>query len=183
MKLVVLDRDGVINQDSPDYIKAPEEWIPIPGSLDAIASLSNAGWTVTVATNQSGLARGLFSLSQLHAINRRMDDEVRAAGGQLHGIFFCPHGPSDGCACRKPRSGLLQEISLRFDVDLAGVPVIGDSQRDLDAAADAGATPLLVLTGNGERTRLGWEGEPLAPVFDDLADAAAWLLDGEGGAA
>lgn len=179
MKLVVLDRDGVINHDSGEYIKSPDEWVPIEGSIEAIAALSHAGWTVTVATNQSGLARGLFTISQLHAINKKMDDAVRARGGRLHGVFFCPHGPRDDCDCRKPRPGLLREIGLRFDLSLEGLPVIGDSQRDLDAANAVGARPILVLTGNGEKTRAAWsEDEPRPDVFEDLAAAARHLIDG-----
>ncbi len=177
MKLVVLDRDGVINRDSAQYVKSPEEWEPLPGSLEAIAALSHAGWHVTVATNQSGLARGLFPLEQLHAINQKMDSAVRAKGGRLHGVFFCPHGPDDGCDCRKPRAGLLREIGLRFDLTMAGVPVIGDSQRDLDAARAVGAAPMLVLTGNGADTRDGWAAEHEdTPVYDDLAAAAEHLM-------
>ena len=152
MKLVVLDRDGVINRDSSAYIKGPGEWEPLPGSLDAIARLTARGFTVVVCTNQSGLARGLFDTADLARIHGRMDSAVRAAGGRLSGIYVCPHGPDDGCRCRKPESGLLEAVGRRLGVSLAGVPVIGDSARDLEAARRAGARPILVLTGNGRRT-------------------------------
>jgi len=124
-QLLILDRDGVINQDSDDYIKSPDEWVPIPGSLEAIARLSHAGFRIAVATNQSGLARGLFGLETLNAIHRRLRDRVESEGGRIEMIAFCPHGPNDGCNCRKPRPGLLLEFAARFDVDLSAVPFIG----------------------------------------------------------
>lgn len=151
-RVVILDRDGVINEDSDDYIKSLDEWVPLPGSLAAIARLSNAGYRVAIASNQSGLARGLFSLADLLAIHRRLHEAVAAEGGHIEMIAFCPHGPGDGCGCRKPEPGLLTEIGARLGVGLAGVPFIGDSLSDIRAARAVGASPWLVRTGKGERT-------------------------------
>ncbi len=153
MKLVILDRDGTINQDSEQYIKSPAEWKPIPGSLEAIARLTQGGWRIAVATNQSGIARGLFDMSTLNAIHTEMHRAVNLAGGRIDAIFFCPHAADSNCECRKPKPGLLREIASRFGVELDGVPMIGDSTRDVEAAAAAGAQPWLVLTGNGRKTR------------------------------
>lgn len=176
--LIILDRDGVINHDSDQYIKSPEEWVPIPGSLEAISDLCHEGWQVFVASNQSGLARGLFDLPTLHAIHRKMNDAVEEAGGELAGIFFCPHGPDAGCLCRKPAPGLLLDISRRLDRPLKGVPVVGDSLRDLTAAQVVGAQPCLVLSGNGRSTLAAQSSRPLPPgtlIFEDLAEASAHL--------
>jgi D-glycero-D-manno-heptose 1,7-bisphosphate phosphatase len=176
MQLVILDRDGVINEDSDDYIKSPEEWQPIPGSLAAIARLHRAGWRVIVATNQSGVARGLFSTDTLIRIHEKMYRAVNNAGGQIDAVFFCPHVPDDNCQCRKPRPGLLLDIANRLQIDLSGVPAIGDSLRDMQAARAAGATPMLVRTGKGAAT-LGHPGlDPAVPVFRDLAGAVDALL-------
>lgn len=175
MKLVVLDRDGTINHDSDEYIKSPSEWKPIKGSLDAIARLSQAGWRVIVATNQSGMARGLFDVAGLNAIHDAMHRAVVQAGGRIDAIFFCPHAPDAGCECRKPRPGMLREIAERMNVDLAEVPVIGDSLRDLQAAAAAGARPFLVLTGKGRRTCEAGGLPEGTLVFADLAAAAEHL--------
>ena len=164
MKLVILDRDGTINQDSDQYIKSPSEWTPIPGSLPAIARLNQAGWRIAVATNQSGIARGLFDMAALNAIHAEMHRAVNLAGGRIDAIFFCPHAADSGCECRKPRPGLLREIASRMDVGLAEVPMVGDSLRDLEAAAAAGARPWLVLTGNGSSTD-GPQPSP-SPTFD-----------------
>jgi len=175
--LVILDRDGVINEDSDAFIKSPEEWRPIPGSLEAIARLHQAGYRVVVATNQSGLARGLFDLATLHRIHARMVRSVQAHGGHLEAIFFCPHGPDDDCACRKPRPGLLLEAARRLDRSLAGVPMVGDSLRDLQAARAAGARPVLVRSGKGERTlEAGDLGPEPPPVHADLAAFVDHLL-------
>jgi D-glycero-D-manno-heptose 1,7-bisphosphate phosphatase len=152
MKLVILDRDGVINEDSKDYIKSPEEWHPIPGSLPAIALLNQQGYTVVVATNQSGLARGYYNEDMLNAIHHKMHEAVKAINGKIDHIFFCPHGPTDNCDCRKPKPGLLHQIAAHYNIALDNVPYIGDSYRDLEAAQSAGATPILVLTGNGRKT-------------------------------
>ena len=147
MKLVILDRDGVINEDSDDFIKSPAEWRPIPGSLEAIVKLKHAGFRVAVASNQSGLARGLFDYDTLFAIHDKMTRMLADIGTQLDGIFFCPHGPDDGCACRKPGTGLLDDIARRFGVSIKGVPFIGDSDTDMQAAQSAGARPIFVRTG------------------------------------
>jgi D-glycero-D-manno-heptose 1,7-bisphosphate phosphatase len=173
-RLVVLDRDGVINADSDAFIKSPQEWEALPGSLEAIARLGRAGFRVVVFTNQSGIARGLFDRATLEAINAKMSAAVRDAGGALAGVYICPHGPMDACECRKPRPGLLHQIARDFGRDLAGVPVIGDSRRDLEAAAAVGARPILVRTGKGMRTLS--QGEAPAEVYDDLAAAAAALV-------
>lgn len=176
-RLVVLDRDGVINEDSDAYIKAPDEWIALPKSLDAIARLCDAGFTVAVATNQSGVARGYYTLAVLDAIHDKMLSSVAAAGGHIDFIAICPHGPDDGCKCRKPRTGLLERIAAHYDIELDGVPVVGDSLRDLEAAAAAGATPVLVLTGNGEQTaRALPEMLKSTDVYPDLSRAADALI-------
>ncbi|MEW8276952.1 MAG: D-glycero-beta-D-manno-heptose 1,7-bisphosphate 7-phosphatase [Candidatus Thiodiazotropha sp.] len=150
MKLIILDRDGVINLDSDAYIKSPEEWIPIAESLQAIARLSRAGYRVFVATNQSGVARGLFDIETLNAIHRKMIDAVQEVGGSIDAVLFCPHGPDDACNCRKPKAGLYEEIAKRTQQSLQGVPIIGDSLRDIEAAISAEADPILVRTGKGE---------------------------------
>jgi D-glycero-D-manno-heptose 1,7-bisphosphate phosphatase len=175
MKLVVLDRDGVINVDSDQYIKSPDEWKPIPGSLEAIARLTQAGFRVVVATNQSGLGRGLFDMATLNAMHDKMHKAVNQLGGRIDAVFFCPHAQDDGCLCRKPQPGMLLEIAERFKLELAGVPAIGDSLRDLQAADAAGARPVLVLTGKGAKT-LKAGGLPAGTeVHADLAAAAAAL--------
>ena len=174
LKMAILDRDGVINHDSPDYIKSPDEWRPIAGSLDAIARLHNAGLRVVVATNQAGVGRGLFDLPTLMAIHARMNAEVERAGGMLGAIFFCPHHPDDRCLCRKPAPGLLLEALRRFDLQPDEAVSIGDSERDVLAARAAGVPARLVLSGNGERDA------PLAgsiPVHRDLAASVADLLE------
>ena len=183
-RLIILDRDGVINHDSDAYIKAPEEWRPIAGSLEAIARLSRAGYRIAIATNQSGLARGLFDRATLDAIHQHLRERVTAAGGRIDWIALCPHGPDDHCACRKPRPGLLLEIAEHFGMNLTGVPVIGDSRRDLQAALAAGAQPWLVLSGNGQRTLAQLRTAPeigidlnTLPIYPDLSAATTALLD------
>ena len=176
MKLVILDRDGVINHDSAAYIKSPEEWKPIPGSLEAIALLSQAGYRVLVATNQSGVGRGLFEMATLNAIHDKMHRALGLAGGRIDGIFYCPHADDAGCNCRKPKPGLLEEIAHRFGVSLEGVPFIGDSLRDLQAAVAVGAHPILVLTGKGNKTRKDGDLPEGTVVYDDLAAAVRSLL-------
>ena len=175
MKLVVLDRDGVINVDSDQYIKSPEEWKPIPGSLVAIARLTQAGFRVVVATNQSGLGQGLFDMSALNAMHEKMHKAVGQLGGRIDAVFFCPHTQEAGCACRKPQPGMLLEIADRFKLELAGVPVIGDSLRDLQSARAAGARPVLVLTGKGENTLKSGGLPEGTEIYPDLAAAAAAL--------
>ena len=175
MKLVILDRDGVINHDSDQYIKSPDEWRPIPGSLAAIARLNQAGYRVVVATNQSGVGRGLFETDTLIAIHDKMLKALTQVGGRLDAIFFCPHTNADNCDCRKPKPGMLKEIAGRFNADLAGVPAVGDSLRDLQAAVAAGAQPMLVLTGKGRKTADDPALPPETLVFPDLAAAAAHI--------
>ena len=178
---VILDRDGVINRDSPDYIKSLAEWQPLPGSIEAIVRLSRAGFRVAVATNQSGLGRGLIPAPQLAAMHAALTQLVREAGGEIAGIFYCPHTPAVGCPCRKPGIGLFEAIARRFSVDLKGQPAIGDSLRDLLAAQRAGCRPLLVRTGNGRRTEVELARTPdcnlaTVPVYEDLAAAAEALI-------
>ena len=175
MKLVILDRDGTINQDSDQYIKSPAEWKPIPGSLEAIARLTQGGWRVVVATNQSGIARGLFDMATLNAIHAEMHRAVGQRGGRIDAVFFCPHAADSNCECRKPKPGLLREIAARLEVELEGVPMIGDSLRDLEAAAAAGAKPWLVLTGKGRKTRDAGGLPPGTEIAADLAAIAARL--------
>ncbi len=175
-RVIILDRDGVINEDSDEYIKSPQEWIPIPGSLEAIARLHRAGWRVVVATNQSGVARGLFDIDTLMRIHEKMHRAVEEAGGRIEAVFFCPHGPDDACQCRKPRPGLLREIAARLRIDLKGVPVVGDSLRDLQAAQAVGAKPILVRSGKGLRT-LATLGETVpCSVHADLSAVADALI-------
>lgn len=176
MKLIILDRDGVINEDSDAYIKSPEEWIPIPGSLEAIARLYHAGWTVVIASNQSGVGRGLFDEETLERIHAKLDAAVGEAGGEVDAIYYCPHSPEEECHCRKPKPGLLHAISLDYDLSLHGVPAVGDSLRDLQAAHAVGARPILVRTGKGKRTLTNPALPADVPVYDDLAAVADALL-------
>lgn len=174
--LVILDRDGVINRDSPDFVKSADEWQPLPGSIAAIAALAAAGFTVAVASNQSGLARGLFDRRSLAAMHRKLRRLVGAAGGRVDRIVVCPHGPDDGCDCRKPAPGLYRRLARHYGTSLAGVPAIGDSLRDLRAAAAAGATPILVRTGNGTLTEASLPDDLRGiAIYDDLAAAAEAL--------
>ncbi|MCC6473727.1 MAG: D-glycero-beta-D-manno-heptose 1,7-bisphosphate 7-phosphatase [Burkholderiales bacterium] len=176
MKLVILDRDGVINFDSDAYVKSPDEWRPIPGSIEAIAQLTQAGWRAVIATNQSGIGRGLFDMVTLNAIHARLHKAVNHAGGRIEAVFYCPDPPGEGSPCRKPRPGMLRAIAERFNVSLAGAPAIGDKLADLQAAQAAGARPVLVLTGAGART-LSAGGLPAdTAVFADLAAAARDLV-------
>ena len=179
-KLVILDRDGTINQDSDDFIKSPEEWIPLPGALEAIARLNHAGWQVVVASNQSGLGRGLFDMATLNAMHAKMNKHLSAVGGRIDAVFLCPHGPEDKCQCRKPLPGLFEQIGERLGMDLKGTHVVGDSLRDLLAGVAVGCTPHLVHTGKGA----AFQGQPLPTTFPshtqthaDLAGFVDWLLD------
>ena len=176
MKLIVLDRDGVINFDSDQYIKSPAEWRPIPGSIEAIARLNQHGYRVAVATNQSGIGRGLFDMATLNAINDKMMELVFRQGGRIDAIFFCPHTAAEACGCRKPRTGMLEEIAGRFHTDLKGVPSVGDSLKDLQAAEAVGAQPILVLTGKGAKTQAQGGLPRKTLVFESLADAARHLV-------
>ena len=184
VSLVILDRDGVINHDSDDYIKSPDEWQPLPGSLEAIARLCRADYTVVVATNQAGVGRGLFSQEMLIRIHRKMASSIRDKGGRLDSVFFCPHSPAEQCGCRKPKPGMLLEISARLGIGLSGVPVVGDSLRDLEAAEAAGAMPVLVKSGRGRLTQEKLSKGELShtlgqtPVYADLAEFTDAVLDG-----
>lgn len=176
-RLIVLDRDGVINRDSRDFVKTPAEWIPLPGSIDAIARLARAGITVAVASNQSGLARGLLDRRALAAMHRKFRRMVARQGGRVDRIVVCPHGPEDGCNCRKPEPGLLIRLARHYRMSLENVPVVGDSLRDLQAAAAVGARPILVRTGNGRRTERELPPELSGTeVFEDLAGVADMLI-------
>ena len=176
-KLVILDRDGVINRDSSDFVKSADDWIPLDGSILAIAALSKAGFTIAIASNQSGLARGLFEQAALDTMHEKLHGLVSAAGGCVDRIVVCPHAPGDGCDCRKPKAGMLYEIAKHYAVSLHGVPIIGDSLRDLQAAVAAQARPILVRTGNGQQTAEKLPAE-LAEidVYENLAAAATALL-------
>jgi D-glycero-D-manno-heptose 1,7-bisphosphate phosphatase len=176
MRLIILDRDGVINQDSDDFIKSPAEWIPIPGSLEAIARLNQAGYRVVVATNQSGIARGLFDVKTLNAIHQKLHAAAHHAGAEVDAIFYCPHAADDNCDCRKPKPGMLQTVASRYNLNLKGVPNVGDSLRDLQAGYGVGCVPYLVLTGKGRRTRDKGGLPPGTQVFDDLASVVDSLL-------
>jgi D-glycero-D-manno-heptose 1,7-bisphosphate phosphatase len=178
-KLIILDRDGVINYDSDQFIKSPDEWRPIPGSLEAIARLNHAGFRVVVATNQSGLGRGLFDMETMVAINEKLHKSLAHVGGRIDAVFYCPHAADSDCECRKPKPGLLMEIGQRFGVDLTGVPCVGDSLRDLQAAQAVGAQPILVLSGKGEKTLREGNFPSNTVIFPDLAFAAAALLAGD----
>ncbi len=161
MKLIILDRDGTINRDSDDFVKTPDEFIPLPGALEAIARLNHAGWHVVIASNQSGLGRGLFDVTALNAIHNKMHKLLAAVGGRIDAVFYCPHSPEDNCHCRKPLPGLFEQIGARFGVPLKGVPMVGDSVRDVQAGAAAGCEPHLVLTGKSARHRAdGPGGQP-----------------------
>ncbi len=175
-KLIILDRDGVINVDSAQFIKSPAEWKPIAGSIEAIASLNRAGYRVVVATNQSGIGRGLFDMATLMAINDKMVEMVFRQGGRIDAVFFCPHTAGENCQCRKPNTGMFTDIAARFKVGLAGVPTIGDSLRDLQAGAAVGCLPILVLTGKGKKTSQHEALPPGTRVFANLAEAVHQLV-------
>jgi D-glycero-D-manno-heptose 1,7-bisphosphate phosphatase len=172
MKVVILDRDGVINQDSDQYIKSPDEWQPIPGSLEAIARFSQGGWRVVVATNQSGISRGLFDMSALNAMHAKMHRAVAQAGGRIDAVFYCADSADSNSPYRKPNPGMVLAIGERFNVPLADVPVVGDSTRDLEAASTAGAQPVLVRTGKGWLTESDGKLPAGTRVFADLAAVA-----------
>ena len=178
-RLIILDRDGVINYESDQYIRSPDEWRPIPGSLEAIARLNHAGFRVVVATNQSGLGRGLYDTATMIAINDKMHKALAQVGGRIDAVFFCPHTAESDCECRKPKAGMLAEIGRRFGVDLTGVPCIGDSLRDLQAAEAVGGQPILVLTGKGEKTLREGRFAKHTVIFPDLAFAVTALLGGD----
>ena len=176
MKLVILDRDGVINYDSEHYIKSPAEWKPLPGSLEAIAKLTQAGYRVVVATNQSGIGRGLFDMDTLNAIHNKMHRAVQTAGGRIDAVFYCPHPADSLCDCRKPKPGMFERIAACFNTGMANVPAVGDSQRDLEAAAAVSAQPILVLTGKGEKTQADNKLPEGTLIFSNLAAAVEHIL-------
>lgn len=176
LKLIVLDRDGVINHDSDQFIKSPDEWRAIPGSLEAIARLNEAGYRVVVATNQSGVGRGLFDMTTLTEIHEKMFKSLNQVGGRIDAVFYCPHAADSNCDCRKPKPGMFEQIGHRFGVDLNDVPAIGDGLRDLQAASAAGARPILVLTGKGEKTHATGNLPAGTTMFPDLAFAVTALL-------
>ncbi|MDF2867751.1 MAG: histidinol-phosphate phosphatase family protein [Gammaproteobacteria bacterium] len=174
MKLIILDRDGVINHDSKHYIKSPEEWMPIPGSLAALAKLTQAGWTIAIATNQSGIARGLYTHEILAAIHAKMQSMVAAAGGQIDSIFYCPHHPAEHCHCRKPQPGLVEQIAAHYAVDMVGIPFVGDKWTDVETALAGGCQPILVETGL-IKTQI-FPTEQAVPVFANLLQAVNKLV-------
>lgn len=179
--VIILDRDGVINEDSDNYVKSPEEWNPIPGSLEAMARLTQAGYRIAICTNQSGIARGYYDISTLNAMHEKMHTLLTPLNGRVDAIFYCPHGSDDHCDCRKPLPGLLYQVAERFQIELAGVPVVGDSLRDLQAAQAVEAMPILVRTGKGPRTLAKQDAfaamgliHPI--IHDNLADYVDSLL-------
>ncbi|MBB5390427.1 MULTISPECIES: D-glycero-beta-D-manno-heptose 1,7-bisphosphate 7-phosphatase [unclassified Herbaspirillum] len=177
MKLIILDRDGVINHDSDAFIKSPDEWIPIKGSLEAIARLNQAGYRVVVATNQSGVARGLFDIKTLNAIHHKMHTAAQQVGADIDAVFFCPHSADDNCDCRKPKPGMFLEIAKRFGISLrGGVATVGDSLRDLQAGFVAGCAPYLVLTGKGEKTHAKGGLPPGTLVYPNLSSVVDFIL-------
>jgi D-glycero-D-manno-heptose 1,7-bisphosphate phosphatase len=179
MKLVILDRDGTLNEDSAEFIKSEAEWNPLPKALEAVARLNHAGWHVVVASNQSGLGRGIFDMSALNAMHAKMHKLLAAVGGRIDAVFYCPHSPQQACQCRKPKPGLFEQIGERYGVDLKGVPCVGDSERDLVAGASVGCEPHLVLSGKAAALR----GKNLPETFpkgtrshESLAAFAEYLL-------
>ncbi|RZU02083.1 D-glycero-beta-D-manno-heptose 1,7-bisphosphate 7-phosphatase [Rivibacter subsaxonicus] len=186
MKLVILDRDGTINADRDDYVKSPDEWVALPGAIEAIARLNHAGWHTVVATNQSGLGRGLFDMATLNAMHVKLNQELAAAGGRIDAVFFCPHAPAEHCQCRKPLPGLYEQIGERFGVELSDVLAVGDSLRDLQAAAAAGCQTHLVRTGKSDPARLNEAAAlqlaarvPGTEVHSDLAAFAEFVVQRE----
>ncbi len=176
MDLIILDRDGVINKESDAYVKSPAEWIPLPGSLEAIAQLNQAGYRVVVATNQSGVARGLLDLTTLARIHQKLRRQVAEVGGIIDAVLFCPHGSGDNCNCRKPKAGMLLDLRERLHVSLERVPAVGDSLRDIRAAQAVGCRPILVQTGKGASTLEAGVGLEGVEVYSDLASVAETLL-------
>ena len=182
MKLVILDRDGTINVQSDDFIKSADEWMPLPGAMEAIAQLNHAGWHVVVVSNQSGLGRGLFDVAALNAMHTKLHKQLAVVGGRIDAIFYCPHSPEEKCNCRKPLPGLFEQIGERYGVDLKQVPTVGDNLRDLQAGVAAGCEPHLVLTGKGAQHR----GQTLPPeypagtwIHEDLAAFVRFILERE----
>jgi D-glycero-D-manno-heptose 1,7-bisphosphate phosphatase len=182
MKIVILDRNGSLNVHREDFVKSDVEWTPLPGALEAIARLNHAGWRVVIASNQSGLGRGLFDMASLNAMHAKMHKMLAAVGGRIDAVFFCPHAPDEGCQCRKPAPGLFLQIAERYGVDLAGMPTAGDSLRDLQAGYAVGCEPHLLLTGMGQACRgvdLPPEYPPGTRVHADLSAFVDFLLERE----
>lgn len=182
MKLVILDRDGTINEDSAEFVKSPEEWTPLAGALEAIARLNHAGWHVVIASNQSGLGRGLFDVASINAMHAKMHRLLAAVGGRVDAVFYCPHAPSEDCHCRKPEPGLFEQIAERYGIDLKGVPSVGDTARDVLASVTAGCEPHLVLTGKSAGLRADKLPESFPKstyVHADLAAFADFLISRE----
>jgi D-glycero-D-manno-heptose 1,7-bisphosphate phosphatase len=176
MKLVILDRDGVINQDSANFIKNPNEWIALPGSLEAIALLNQSGFRVALATNQSGVGRGLYDMATLNAIHDKMHRALSQVGGRIDALFYCPHTADDNCSCRKPKTGMIDDIARRFSVNLTEVYAVGDSLRDLQAFHEAGCKPILVRSGKGEETLANGNMPKNTIIFADLAEAVQHIV-------
>jgi D-glycero-D-manno-heptose 1,7-bisphosphate phosphatase len=181
VKLVILGRDGVLNVYREDHVKAPEEWTPLPGALEAVARLNHAGWHTVVATNQAGIGRGMIDMASVNAVHAHMNRQLMALGGRIDAVFFCPHTPEAQCDCRKPLPGMMLDILRRYGIDAHAVPMVGDTLRDLQAAAAAGCPPHLVLTGRAAALDAGSlarhaERVPAARVHHDLAAFADWLL-------
>ena len=176
MKIVILDRDGVINHDRDDFVKNSLEWVPLPKAAEAIALFSQAGWRVVVATNQSGIGRGRFDMHALNAMHEKMHHLISKAGGRIDAVFFCPHKPEAGCSCRKPAPGMVLEVAERFSVKPESLWLVGDSLRDLEAVAAVGGRAILVRTGKGRKTEAAGNLPAGTPVFDDLHAAAEWLI-------
>jgi D-glycero-D-manno-heptose 1,7-bisphosphate phosphatase len=168
-RMIILDRDGVINQDSDDYIKSVDEWHPLPGSIEAISRLKKAGYLVTIASNQSGIARGLYSEGDLAKIHTKMESLLAARGAKLDGIYYCPHGPEANCICRKPKPGLLFKIAKEFGIKLSETIFVGDNISDIRAADIANAKAVLVRTGKGEEVMQNYSEAVNVPAYDDLA--------------
>jgi D-glycero-D-manno-heptose 1,7-bisphosphate phosphatase len=176
LKLIILDRDGVINYDSPNYIKSVEEFQLIPGSVEALAQLKQAGFTIAVATSQSGIGRGFYDIATLNAMHAKLQNALLAIGGHIDYFAICPHHPDEQCACRKPKPGLFYQVANYFQCDITGVTAIGDSERDVLAAQAAGASPIVVLTGNGEKTRAALGKQTAIPIYQDLAAAVRAIV-------
>ena len=181
VKLVILGRDGILNDFRDDHVKAPEEWSPIAGALEAVSRLNHAGWHVVVATNQSGIGRGMIDMASVNAVHAHMLKQLQLAGGRIDAVFFCPHTPEDGCDCRKPQPGLMREIGKRYGIDLKQVPMVGDTLRDLQAAQASGCEPHLVCSGRAA----GFDAAQIQALVDqvpgtrvhaDLAAFAEYLL-------
>ena len=184
MKLIILDRDGTINEDRDDFVKSPEEWVPIPGALEAIARLNHAGWHTVIATNQSGIGRGTYDMAALNGMHVKMNRLLAKQGGRIDAVFFCPHAPGDQCLCRKPLPGLFEQIRERFGVDLDKVPVVGDTLRDLQAGSAVGCIPHLVRTGkaallDATQLKLLCDQVPGTVVHADLTAFAEHIIHAE----